>query len=383
MEYYLMHKDDPVTLCEFTDDGTMVAFSPRFKNPELAPVDFRAYHDHIRRWWINRQIPLRQGRVEEILKAKGLIGPGEYLLNNLGLSLTDHYWIKPINTSLKWADVNLFENNFRDDLLSFPKNSASPDQTPPSMSPNSSLRGELEKTWTIIGGKRLLVKGNHGSSSSESINEVIATLLHHRHGFDNYARYKLIHIKDKPYDYGCCSEAFTDVRTELVSAYALLTSESPQGTTSEYERLIALAVKGGLDEAQLRTDLEYQIVTDFLLSNVDRHMDNIGFLRDSDTLKLIRMAPIFDTGRAFGGSGIIPVTDDEIHNIEINSFERSEAAMLSHVRNRDVFDSSKALSSEQIESLYRKDSKASPYTIKSVSALYRKKLELLNKWQNK
>lgn len=383
MEYYLMHNDDPVTLCEFTDDGTMVAFSRRFRNPELVPLEFRAYQDHIRRWWLNRQIPLRQGRVEEILKAKGLIGPGEYLLTNLGLSLTDHYWIKPVNSSLKWAEVNLYENNFRDDILSFSKDSAFKEAPYPSMSPNSSLRGELEKTWTIIGGKRVLVKGNHGSSSSESINEVIATLLHHRQGYDNYTRYKLIHVKGKPYDYGCCSEVFTDNNTELVSAYALLTSEVSEGTESEYERLISLAVRNGADETQLRSDLEYQIVTDYLLSNVDRHMDNIGFLRDSKTLKFIRMAPIFDTGRAFGGSGIIPVTDEEIQNIETNSFERSETAMLSHVSNKNVFDLSKALSTDQIEALYLKDSKVSPYTVRSVSSLYRKKLKLLNNWQNK
>ncbi len=104
-----------------------------------------------------------------------------------------------------------------------------------------------------------------------------------------------------------------------MSAYALLTSEVSEGTESEYERLISLAVRNGADETQLRSDLEYQIVTDYLLSNVDRHMDNIGFLRDSKTLKFIRMAPIFDTGRAFGGSGIIPVTDEEIQNIELNA----------------------------------------------------------------
>ena len=49
---------------------------------------------------------------------RGLISTGEYLLRNLGLSLTDHYWIKPIDSSLKWAEVNLFDNDFRDNIIS-------------------------------------------------------------------------------------------------------------------------------------------------------------------------------------------------------------------------------------------------------------------------
>ena len=378
MEYYLMHKDDVVTLCEFDDRGNLIAYSPNFRNPELAPLEYRAYPDHISRWWTNRQVPIRQGRIEETLKSKGLIGPGEYLLKNLGLSLSDHYWIKPIDSNLKWADVNLFSNDFRDDIISL-----SPSTESTALSPNSSLRGELEKSWAIINGKRMLIKGNHGDQSAESINEVAASLLHHRQGYHNFARYKLIHIKDKPYDYGCCSEAFTSDKIELVSAYALLTSEPAAGNESSYERLISLAEAGGLDGAEFRKELEYQIITDYLLTNVDRHMDNIGILRDTDTLKFVSMAPIYDTGKAFGGSAIIPVTDDEIDNVEINSFERSEQAMLSHVRDKGVFDISKAPAPEQIETLYLKDSKASPYLIKSVSSLYRAKLKRLKKWQNK
>ena len=36
------------------------------------------------------------------------------LVNNLALSLTDCYWIKPIDSLVTWEQVSLFQNNFVD-----------------------------------------------------------------------------------------------------------------------------------------------------------------------------------------------------------------------------------------------------------------------------
>lgn len=375
-----MRKDDVVTLCDFSEKGTMISYAERFRNPELAPLEHRTSDNYLHRWWENRQIPLSQGRVAQMLEEKGLSAPSEYLLNNLGLSLTDYYWIKPVGSALRWADVNLFENDFRENLFVALGDTSRGRAL--SCTPNSSLRGELEKSWVIRNGKRVLIKGNHGSSCDESINEVIATELHRRQKYDNYTKYRLIRIKDKPYEYGCYSEAFTSNDLELVSAYALLTSDKrPEGVT-DYEFLIELADRNGIDADMFRRDLEYQIISDYVLSNVDRHMDNIGILRDADTLKFVRMAPIFDTGRAFGGRGVTPYTEEEIDNIEINSFENNETALLDHVTDRNVFDISKALTSERISELYHKDSKAMTGQVKSKIRLYEKKLERLERWQN-
>ena len=373
-----MRKDEVITLCDFAEDGTLIAYSPRFRNPELAPLEYKSSENYLRKWWENRQIPLRQGGVAEMLRKRGLAMPSEFLLRNLGLSLSDYYWIKPVDSALRWSQVNLFDNDFKDNLLE-PAKGGKYDES--ARTPNSSLRGELEKTWIIRNGKRVLVKGNHGKSSAESINEVIATELHRRQGYDNYTPYRLVKIKDKPYDFACYSEAFTSNELEFVSAYALLTSEKKPSGMTDYEFLIMLAVRSGIDEDLLRRDLEYQIMSDYVLSNVDRHMENIGFLRDSETLKFVRMAPIFDNGKAFGGGGVIPYTDEEISDMEINSFEDREASLLNYVTDKSVFDASKALPSSRIEELYRKDSKAKDSQIKNTIGLYEKKLDKIIKFQ--
>ena len=91
MEYYLMRKNRVITICDLDKAGNMLDFSRKYKEPDLAPLGFAANEDHIIRWWRNRHIPLKQGRVTEMLQLKGFNEPSEYLLRNLGLSLTDFY----------------------------------------------------------------------------------------------------------------------------------------------------------------------------------------------------------------------------------------------------------------------------------------------------
>ena len=373
MEYYLMRKDEVLTLCDFTNNGQMIAYSERFREPELMPLGYRVYPDYLKKWWADRKIPLRQGRVEEMLKNKGMLDSSDYMLRNLGLSLTDYYWMKPIDSDLKWKDVNLYDNDFKDNILS-DKWDGSADRSF-SYSPNSSLKGELEKTWAIKNGSRVLIKGNHGDSSAESINEVIACELHKKQGYDNYTEYKLLKIKGKPYDYGCYSKAFTNSELELVSAHAIITSRKKDRGVSNYEHLIKVAAENGINAEEFRRDLEYQILTDYLLTNVDRHMDNIGVLRDAKTLKYIRMAPIFDTGRAFATGFVTPYTEDEINNVEVNSFEHYERDLLELVRSRDILKTDKFPSDDKLAELLSKDSKTSKRLIDFKIRLYNEKVK--------
>lgn len=373
MEYYLMRKDEVLTLCDFTNNGQMIAYSERFREPELMPLGYRVYPDYLKRWWADRKIPLRQGRVEEMLKNKGMLDSSDYMLRNLGLSLTDYYWMKPIDSDLKWKDVNLYDNDFKDNILSDKWDGSAGRSF--SYSPNSSLKGELEKTWAIRNGSRVLIKGNHGDSSAESINEVIACELHKKQGYDNYTEYKLLKIKGKPYDYGCYSKAFTNSELELVSAHAIITSRKKDRGVSNYEHLIKVAAENGINAEEFRRDLEYQILTDYLLTNVDRHMDNIGVLRDAKTLKYIRMAPIFDTGRAFATGFVTPYTEDEINNVEVNSFEHYERDLLELVRSRDILKTDKLPSDDKLAELLSKDSKTSKRLIDFKIRLYNEKVK--------
>ena len=84
----------------------------------------------------------------------------------------------------------------------------------------------------------------------------------------------------------------------------------------------------------MRGFLEYQILTDFVLTNTDRHLNNFGILRDSQTLKFVRMAPIFDSGNSmFWDAPRLPERSD-CTEITVNSFRKTEAELLKLVTDR-------------------------------------------------
>ena len=383
MRYWLMRKNERITILDFSDDGVLLKFSSEITDPKLAPLEYRANkNDWLKKWWQERSIPLEQGAVAKMLSESDLLGPQDYLFNNLGLSLNDYYWICPLGSKLKWEDVNLYDNDFKDDLLVRRKEGSSGIAKPTSgYSPNSSLQGQLEKTWQIRNGRRVLIKGNSDDLSCESLNEVFASLLHKKQGYDNYVEYKLIKIKGKSYSYGCISECFTNQDKELVTAWALLTSEKKKNDKSDYEFLISLAGRYGVDETQFRKDLEYQIMTDYILSNRDRHMNNIGILRDAKTLQLIRMAPIFDTGRSmfvrrYG------LRYEDLINYDTNSFYKKEKRLLSLVTDKTLVDATKLPDANDLAKLYSKDAHITQERIDAICRYYEIKIDAFKKWQD-
>lgn len=382
-QYYLMRKNEIITLIHINDTGKIDAYSRNMSSRarELAPMAYMGYPDRwLSRWWDERSIPITQDRIKEFLEGIGYTS-SQYLVKNLGLSLTDYYWIKPVNSDLSWDSVNLYRNDFHDNiLLTIPgKEKEGVGQ----YSPNGSLQGSIEKTWTIINGKRCLVKGNHSALSRESFNEIIADRIHTLQGYDNYTDYELIRIKGKPYKYGCVSEAFTSLDRELISAWAICTSENNNENISDYENFIRICIKNGIDGDLLRRDLEYQILTDYIVTGYDRHLNNISILRDADTLKFIRMAPIYDSGDCLFANREIPRNVKELQKMEISGFAKTEARLLKYVRDPSVIDLTKLPSASFIRSVYEQDENISDSFINKVCDWYEKKIDLCRSLQLK
>ena len=196
-------------------------------------------------------------------------------------------------------------------------------------------------------------------------------------------RYHLIHIKGKPYAYGCICEAFTSQDLELISAWSIVTSEPMDKNTSYYEHFINVCKKHGIDEDQLREDLEYQILSDYVLTGYDRHLNNIAILRDADTLQFIRMAPIYDSGDSMFARKPIPINIKELQKTEITSFAKTETKQLKLVQNRSLLDLNKLPSFEYIRQIYHKDDKISDRYIDTIIEWYEKKIDIMDNWQHR
>lgn len=377
LKFSLMHKDIPV--CALTidaDSGAMLRVSKPI-HPELLPLGGNIDAAKLRKWWQQRAVPVGQGKIMRILEQAGFSSTQKYLVKNWGLSLTDHYWIKPLDVELGWDDVNLFTNAFRDpvgDMLFSEAIGETIELPQNAFSPSSSLQGNLRKKWVITDGKRCLIKANHGSNSQESLNEVAATLLHSKQQQQPYVSYSTIHV-DKNDQLYCVCESFTSDTIELVTAYDIIESAKCPNSVSSFEHFIRICANHGLSEVASRSFLEYQITTDYILTNTDRHLRNIGVLRDTNTLQFIGMAPIFDTGNSmFWDNPRLPLHDD-LTDIAVNSFRAKEAQLLKYVHGRNLVDVSKLPNEDELRAIYEKDPLFAHFH--SIFLGYRRKIDLL------
>ena len=375
--FTLMRKNEEVMMLQIGVDGNIIKLGKK-ENMALMPLQNRTSPRGVIEWWRDRAIPIKQGKIEKMLRDNGIETTGLFLTHNLGLSLTDYYWIRPLGTDLTWEKVNLFDNDFKENLLLGKINYN--DNETLEYQPNSSLQGNLEKTWIIDGGIRKLVKGNHDIYSSESINEVIISEAIKAQGKDA-VQYSLLHIDGKNYDFGCISELFTSQEKELVSAYAVMTSEQKPNNLSRYEHFINVCEKNGLDGDFVREYLEFEILIDFIFSNRDRHLTNISVLRDANTLKFISMAPIYDSGKSMlVGRDIVPVTDKYVLSQDTQGFKETELELLKYVQNRKLIDVQLLPSTEHIKEMYLKDSQVSEERISFVLEMYKRKIDMYEKF---
>lgn len=375
--YCLMHQNDPVCAIaiDFASGAMLRASSPI--NPELLPLGGCMNSAMLKKWWQRRAVPISQGKIQRILEQLNIVTPQEYLVKNLGLSLTDHYWIRPLDMELNWSDVNLFTNDFRDPVgdMQFDENPVEFPELPANLfSPSSSVQGELRKKWIISEGKRCLIKGNHGGNSQESLNEIVAALLHKKQGKQPYVNYTALQSGNDQQIY-CMCESFTSAEIEFIPAIDIVDSRKKDNSMSMFEHFILVCVEHGLAEATVRSFLEYQILTDFILTNTDRHFNNFGVLRSTETLEFVGMAPIYDSGNSmFWQTPRLPANDD-LTKIKVNSFRSTELQLLHYVQNKNLLDISLLPTTDELESLYHLDP-----LIPCVDCLllgYQKKIDLL------
>ena len=375
-QYHLMHRDEVV--CSILIDPITGAIlkASRPSAPELLPLGGNIDSAMLRKWWQRRAVPVSQGNIRRILERIG-ITTHTYLEQNLGLSLTDHYWIKPLDADYGWQEINLFTIDFRDAVGDM-QLSGTMDEVPElptnAFSPSSSVQGELRKKWIISDGKRFLIKGNHGGNSQESLNEVVASMIHQRQGKQPHVAYSPIQIGlDHPF---CCiCESFTSDEVEFIPAIDVVESAKKDNALSLYEHFIQVCSAHGLDDSVTRPFLEYQILTDFILTNTDRHLNNFGVLRDTHTLKFIGMAPIFDSGNSmFWQNPRLPERND-LTKIEVNSFRGKEMQLLDYVTTKSAVDLQLLPACDELREIYEKDPMIP--CLDSILLGYQKKIDLL------
>ena len=334
--FILKHKDLDVAMMKMDIRTGMIEYVLSVYLPEELPAGCAPDGTGLGEWWKLRAIPDSRKGIRQVLSRLSEETSQSLMLSSYGLSLTDHYWIQPVGQELYWKDLNFYENNFEDelgDILTDSERDRSDSDGISKLSPSVSVNGDMKKKWIIREDGRYLLKVNPNYHSQQAVNEVIAGKLHERLGWKNYVSYEMgtIHISGR--EYPCSlSPMFTSVDTEFVSAYQIVAAYKVPNDVSLYEALIRQAVSLGADEKEVRAFLEYMILTDFILTNTDRHLNNFGFIYDPRQHRLSGMAPLFDTGNSlFYDYDVIP-HGRNLLDIPVNSFSKREADQLHYVK---------------------------------------------------
>ncbi len=294
MRCELMHKDVTVAVVCMIDALCEMYRVDEVMDEDHMPfgtvVDGEVQADNLFDWWRERHIPPARHGLRDFMDVLSMSGMGaswEVLFKSMGLSLSDQYWIRPAGSDIEWRDVNFFDNGFsmdEGDLLFGHGSVEGADLCSPDLFTN----GVLRKRWTVVDGKRCLVKGCT-PLRQEPYNEDIASDLMRRQGIP-HVDYSVIEVYGKP-----CSicEGFIDRSTELVPASMVLRSKPRDDRTSAYSHYVSCCEDLGLDVVP---DLDRMMAVDYLMLNGDRHFGNFGLIRNADTLEWIGTAPIYDTG---------------------------------------------------------------------------------------
>ena len=200
-------------------------------------------------------------------------------------TITDNYWIRPIGSTLEYSDVK-FDNDYFATLAlkgnydSFNKAARATN----TRSPELTNIGSFEKCWKLKGGKWWMHKK---ATPEEMFSELFVYELGSSLGM-NMALYEKGDGCIKTLDF----TSHAAVNFEPASAF--------MGDNEDY-----LDVIGALEIICPDAIPDYirLIFMDTLCANPDRHTNNFGLMRDSESGKLLGLAPNYDNNMALISRG--------------------------------------------------------------------------------
>lgn len=248
----------------------------------------------LNKWFSNRGIPSWRDKLDILLHRLNVDTTKELLDKALGLSLSDQYWLMPYGTNIKHKDINFFENDF--DYVEFLDASLSKknkiiEKESSLKTPNNTTDGMLKKAWIIENGIRYLLKSGYKSETLQPFNEALASEICKRLGFEHVTYtidiYKGVVLSKCP--------CFINANTEFIPCHQI-ESGIRNNKESDYNNYINELEKNGIKDARIK--VENMFILDYIMLNEDRHLNNFGIVRDTNTLKWLDVAPIFDNGQS-------------------------------------------------------------------------------------
>lgn len=314
-----------------------------FKRLPIGTANYYGNTDYYRfeNWWNSRAIPLSRQGFREALEKLNIKTSEELVLKCFGLSLTDQYWVKPINQSINWEDVNFFDNDFSEEMGDILFGGKPTSDKLNMFSPDNAVNGWLKKKWKIINNKRMLVKCGDGFQQ-QPYNEVIAFRIAELLGID-HVKYVLGYTEQaRPI---CVCENFITRDTELVPAAHFDSILPFDSNETKYEHFCRSCEHFQIPN--YKKSIDNIIVLDYIMANQDRHFGNFGAIRNADTLEFIGFSPIYDSGTSLRCDTPDPYIDVTL-DIESRPFRNHHSEQIELVDDFSRFDLTKLKSIDRI-----------------------------------
>ena len=307
MRYYLMLKERAVGLLEISKFHIEVIDVSN--DVENMFNDFDT--------WIRCRLEVaNRNNIANIFKVGNIHDTEEYIHITHAISITDCFWVKPVDSKVCWDKVNAYDNRIsvllanaaidgEDNIFKVlsPKHIKTP-------SPQYNIDGSADKCVKRLNGKIYLYKSCGGvvseMFSSRPYSEEICAMLCKTLGINNFVDYKVHeHITEtgsiKPY---AVCEIFTNSNKSLIDY-----CDSKYAKYSLSQLCEILKKKGDTYNTNAISNM---LLLDSIILNIDRHDSNYGFLYDPNATSIKCMAPIFDNDCALGST--ISVQSDTLND---------------------------------------------------------------------
>ena len=318
MKCTLMNKYTGVLVAEYDSATSVFTKIYEVKDINYAPyilkslyiekdINDASFRTNLSEWFKGRGIPSWRDKLDLLLHRLNITAPYELLDKAFGLSLSDQYWLKPEGSNISYDDINFFDNDF--DYAEFMEASLSDNskvitKVSSLKTPNNTTDGMLKKAWIIDNGTRYLLKGGYKNETLQPFNEVLASEICKRLGFD-HVEYTIDTYKDMVVSKCPC---FVTKNTEFVTCHQVINDMKRHDSIKDYEEYIKKLEDNGIENA--REKVENMYILDFLIMNEDRHLNNFGIIRNVNTLEWFDVAPIFDNGQSLNMEYF---DDEEVH----------------------------------------------------------------------
>jgi hypothetical protein len=261
---------------------------------------------NIATWIENRNYAKHKEHMKRWLKEWGIDTVDGFIQITHCLGLNDTFWVKPVDSDLKWEKVNLYDNDFTDVACKTAFETGLYGLQLSTTTPEFTTDGTFPKCWIKNEtGIHILKQGLSGASNTgnEPYSEYVSSNICNKI-FDDVIAYDLVMYKNK-----ICSicELFTTQQIGYIpfGRYA---------DSTKYYTIPGLIEYFKQYDQDKHTDFEYKfrkmILMDSIVFNMDRHLNNFGLLFDTDSLQILDFAPIFD----FNFSFLTTMTIDDLKN---------------------------------------------------------------------